>query len=152
MSRRLMGLAAVMLLTQSMWITGCARMEAHSRDQAFREDVDEYGRMLRWGFYDAAAAFLRRPPADGPEHPAGTDPGPAEVDTAALKPVRVTNYEIVSQRFSPSDPNRATVRAHVEYYREDSPTVREITDEQHWWYDEDAGRWYLDGTLPDFSR
>jgi hypothetical protein len=64
----------------------------------------------------------------------------------------VTHYEIISQRFSPRDPNRAVVRARIEYYREDSPTVRELTDEQHWWYDEEARRWYLDGALPDFSR
>ncbi len=147
----------IVLVLLAIGVLGaCARIKEHTREQSFQEDISEYGRMIRWGFYDAARGYIRKapPPKEdgGASRTADVPQTSEEVDTARLKPVRVTSYEIVSQRFSPRDPNRAVVRAHIEYYREDSPTVRELTDEQQWWYDEKAGRWYLDGTLPEFSR
>lgn len=153
MSRDVLRWLGVVFVVVSI-LGGCARMEEHSRERAFQEDIGEYGRMIRWGFYDAALAFVRESSSE--ESSGGDGEGaadtPMEVDTEALKGIRVTSYEILSQRFSPRDPDRAVVRARIEYYREDSPVVRRLTDEQHWWYDEEAGRWYLDGSLPDFSR
>jgi hypothetical protein len=64
MPGRLAGWIAATLVAVSV-AGGCARIEEHSREQSFQEDIAEYGRMIRWGFYEAALDYIRPAPSAG---------------------------------------------------------------------------------------
>jgi hypothetical protein len=119
-------------------LVGCGSLEERKQMNAFKKDTRDYGRLLRWRGYEGAAQFLRTP-----------DGAPIAVSTRGLGDIRVTSYEIVRSELAP-DAKSATVAAVIDYYNERENRIRTLSDQQHWWYDEQAEKWYLDGNLPPF--
>jgi hypothetical protein len=126
------------IMTIAALVVGCGSLEERKQVNAFKKDTRDYGRLLRWRGYEGAAQSLRTPYG-----------APIAVSTRGLEDIRVTSYEIVRSELAP-DGKSATVDAVIDYYNERENRIRTLSDQQHWWYDEKAEKWYLDGKLPPF--
>lgn len=140
MPRRLFALllaASVLALT-----TGCAVMKSPSaerRDKAFTAAVETYRKLIRWGYFEEAAQYLK-----------GKDAPLPAPDLNAYRGFKVTGYDVGEQMES-NDGNEARVLAQIEFYEVATHVAGSVRDEQYWWYDTEAGRWYLGTPLPVFS-
>ena len=110
-----------------------------SRTDDFDAAVKTYGKLLRWGYYDEAAKVLR-----------ARDGSTVDADLARIARYRVTGYDIGTKLIADTG-REGRVVALIEYYDVDSGVVKELRDEQFWWYDDDSGRWYLGSPLPAFG-
>ena len=109
---------------------GCAT--SADRQDRLDRTLRAYGKAVRWGRFDAAAAFLA--------------PG---APLAALPPgLRVTGYEVLSGRWEDGG-RRWRQRVRIRYYSEEDARERTLEREQSWVYDEAAGRWRLESGLPE---
>lgn len=131
----LIGIAVVALSVS------CARMQNQDKMDKLDLATRTYGKAIRWSHFDSAEAFL------SPESPRLT-----EAEREALeKGIRVTSYEPAEQVMTP-DLIRTTISVKIAYLLDGSNRLRTITDRQNWRYDEEAKRWYLEGSLPDFTE
>jgi hypothetical protein len=130
-------LALLLLAT----LAACGNMPLGKSDRAMVLDaaVNNYRKLIRWGYYDEAAKYLRS--ADG-------KPFAADLKTVAR--YRVTNYTVSTQILA-DDGKEARVIAVIEYYELDSGVIRTLHDAQMWWYDAEGKRWYLATPLPHFG-
>ncbi|MBK6657125.1 MAG: hypothetical protein IPG43_02745 [Proteobacteria bacterium] len=130
-------LAALLLAA----LAGCGSLPLGKSDRAvvLEAALNNYRKLIRWGYYDEAAKYLRTP--DG-------QPIAADLKTAAR--YRVTNYT-VSNSIVADDGKEARVIAAIEYYELDSGVIRLLHDAQMWWYDATGKRWYLASPLPNFG-
>lgn len=132
----------VLLVAALLAVTACSRAPVvgkQGRANAFNEAATNYGKMLRWGYFDEAAAFRRL--RDG-ETPAS--------DLQRLARYRITAYDVKSQLIA--DTGRSgRVLALIEYYDVDSGVLHTLRDEQSWWFDDETKRWYLESDLPGFG-
>jgi len=110
-----------------------------SRTDDFDAAVKTYGKLLRWGYYDEAAKVLR-----------ARDGSAVDADLTRVARYRVTGYDIGSKLVADTG-REGRVVALIEYYDVDSGVVKELRDEQFWWYDDDTKRWYLGSSLPAFG-
>jgi len=101
------------------------------------ESLSAYQSAVRWGDFNQAAAF----------HDGVSPPRRA---TDRLRDVRVTGYNVVSQR---EDNARQTLHQTVEirYHYLGQPTEKMVVDEQDWHYDAQRGDWVIDTPLPSFE-
>ncbi|NIV75234.1 MAG: hypothetical protein GWN37_10450 [Gammaproteobacteria bacterium] len=123
-------------------VAACASYQSRERAIQFEETLRTYRKAIRWSEFDAAYATVQTREDD-------LELG--EPDFEFLDAIRVTSYEITSQRISP-DETEIKVSAEIDFYHENSPTVRHLTDQQLWWYEPEEKRWFLSTGLPDFKR
>ncbi len=132
-------LAALSIVVPS---TGCQVQEAYKeakRHQALEDTVRVYIKAVRWGEYEMAAGLIR-----------ARDGSLPEIDLASLADVRVVKSDHTLAATSPKD-TEAEMFATFQYYRDESTVVRATRQQGTWWYESDTDRWYLDGSLPQFS-
>lgn len=130
-------LVAAMLVSL---LAGCAQLQARRESNALKRTLETYREAIRWGYFETAANY--RHPREGEVR---------ELDPAGLKDVRVVSYEM-SDPVLLSDRHEAHVTARIGYYRSDSGALRQIRQDQTWWYSSKEKHWLLDGDLPDFSH
>ncbi len=128
----------VMLLLSLL--TGCANIQARKESNALKATLETYRKAIRWGYFETAANYRR--PRQGQVR---------ELDPDRLKDVRVVSYEM-SDPVLVGEQHEAHVTAHIGYYRSDSGALRQIRQDQTWWYSSDEKHWLLDGDLPDFRQ
>jgi len=131
------GLMVTMLLAL---LAGCAHIEARKESNALKTTLETYSKAIRWGYFETAANYRR--PRQGEVR---------ELDPVSLRDVRVVSYEM-SDPVLLADQHEAHVAAQIGYYRNDSGAIRQIREEQIWWYSSTEKHWLLDGDLPDFSQ
>ena len=128
-----------MLLLATLTACGGLPLSKSDRSKVLDAALNNYRKLIRWGYYDEAAKYLRS--ADG-------QPLAADLKSAAR--YRVTNYNVSNQILA-DDGKEARVIAAVEYYELDSGVIRVLHDPQMWWYDATGKRWYLASPLPNFG-
>ncbi len=128
-----------MLLVTTLAACGAFPLGKSDRTVMLDAALNNYRKLIRWGYYDEAAKYLRR--ADG-------KPFAADLKNAAR--YRVTNYTVSTQLLA-DDGKEARVIATIEYYELDSGVIRVLHDAQMWWYDHEGKRWYLSSPLPHFG-
>jgi hypothetical protein len=101
--------------------------------------INEYGYALRWQRIDDAVSFHKKRD--------GTSP---DIDTSPMEDIRVTGFSI-DKRILNQDQTEAVVTGELTYYKEDYGTLKKLQFEQHWWYDPEAKRWYLESDFPNFK-
>jgi hypothetical protein len=133
-------LFALLLIAACVTLAGCARIEQKERQIHLDKAVRLYVESIRWGNFDTAAGFIR--PREGTSH---------ALNTRNLGDVRVTAY---SSRILHVDEtiHEAQVAVAFDYYNVNSGTLRSVSQTLLWWFDPVTESWYLDGTLPNFSR
>ena len=121
-------------------VMGCASLGDEKENWLeFDKTSRAYLRALRWGEFEAAYAFKRRPAID------------AKIpDFEDLTDVRVTSYRVKQTIISENEMKVMQI-VDFQYYRMRNVTVRTITDRQKWEYDEEKERWYLLSELPNFE-
>lgn len=132
----------VVFCTTVILLAGCAgapSIAKKSRSNAFEAAVTTNAKLMRWGYFDEAANYVRA--QDGSE---------IEIDLARISRFRVTGYRIASQ-LTADNHREGRVVAMVEYYEIDSGVLHTLRDEQYWWYDDESKRWYLGSPLPSFG-
>jgi len=120
--------------------TSLPSIATQSRSISLDASLSIYRKMIRWGYYDEAAKYLRT-----------SDGSVASPDLDRVAQYRVTNYNMGDQLIADNG-KEARVIAMIEYYELDSGVIHTLRDEQHWWYDEDEKRWYLGSPLPGFGH
>ena len=118
----------------------CLMLAACAHDSALMrktETLRAYQSAVRWGDFNQAAAF----------HDGVSPPRRA---TDRLRDVRVTGYDVVSQR---EDKTRQTLHQTVKirYHYIGDPVEKTTIDEQDWHYDQQRGDWVIDTALPTFE-
>ena len=98
-----------------------------------------YERALRWQDYDLIIGF----------HKNERDKLTAE-RRKYLKQFRVTAYNVVYSKIE-KDNKHASQVIEIKYYNDAYATVRELTLNNKWEYDDKALRWQLTNDLPDFK-
>ena len=117
-------------------LPGCLASVPSKDVENLNAEVKTYGKYIRWRAYDDATTYIK--------HPEGEL---ISVDTAALKEIRVTKYEVLTVILN-EEKTEAEVTAEISYYHERVNNVHTIQDKQQWWLDEDSGRWFINGPLP----
>jgi hypothetical protein len=131
-------LLAALLLTA---LAGCGSMPLGKSDRGIvlEAALNNYRKLIRWGYYDEAAKYLR-----------SNDGQPITADLKRAARYRVTSYSVSNQLVA-DDGKEARVIAAIEYYELDSGVIRVLHDAQMWWYDAESKRWYLASPLPNFG-
>jgi hypothetical protein len=132
-------LFTLLMIAAFVALTGCAKFEHKERQIRLDQAVRVYADSIRWGNFDTATGFIR--PRDGMPPALSTNLGDVRVTAYASRILHIdeTSHE-------------AQVTASFDYYNVNSGTIRSTSQTVLWWFDPVTERWYLDGTLPDFSR
>jgi len=120
-------------------LAGCSLVKgpaAERRDKAFVQAVETYRKLIRWGYFEQAMQYQK-----GRDEPL---PAPNLGDYAGYK---ITGYDVGEQVLS-NDGDEARVIAQIEFFETDSRVAGSVRDEQLWWYDKEAARWYIGSPLP----
>jgi hypothetical protein len=127
----------IFILLLAMVMSACASNQ-HGLD-LLDKSMFAYERALRWQNYDVVIAVHRN---------AQQKLTPAQREQ--LKKYRVTAYEQVFSQVG-NDGKTATQVVEINYYREADMTIKKMTLNNKWEYDEPASRWYLINPIPDFK-
>lgn len=100
---------------------------------------EAYSAAVRWGQYPLALEYLREK-----EEPTG------DINDELLENIRVTSYRKMAGSMS-DDELEARYTVRITFHHVESVAIKEIVDQQLWWYDELNKRWFKDGGLPDFA-
>jgi hypothetical protein len=123
-------------------LTACPQIRgpgAERRDKAFVQAVETYRKLIRWGYFEQASEYLK-----------GKDAPLPAPKLAAYAGYKVTGYDVGEEVLS-NDGDEARVVALIEFYEVASHITGTVRDEQYWWYDNEAKRWYLGTPLPVMS-
>lgn len=102
------------------------------------DSLSEFRKALRWGFYDAAVAYIKTKNYDKPLR-----------DRTHLKNIRITSYEYGGRRFL-EDESTTEVLALISFYDVNRGSVVTLQEKQIWYLDPELNNWFLDGDIPDF--
>ena len=132
----------VLVLACVLALTACGGMPSvkrEARSNKFEAAVKTYAKLVRWGYYDEAAKYLR-----------ARDGSTIDADLAMASRFRVSAYKPLSSIVADSN-DEGRVVAMIDYYEIDSGVIRTLRDEQLWWYDTEVKRWFLGSPLPNFD-
>lgn len=132
----------LLLLGLVLVFAGCASapmLGKQNRTNSLEASAESYRKLIRWGYFDEAAKYLRNP-----------DGTPAPADLARVARYRVTAYAVASSLLADNG-KEARVVAVIEYYEIDAGVVASLRDQQLWWFDDADKHWYLASGLPAFG-
>jgi hypothetical protein len=117
--------------------TGCGGIKDDKVAMRLESSLSAYRQSIRWGYWDAAAAFL---------HPSKR----TEIDSEALENIRVTSYEVVQPPVVDEDMQAAQL-VRIEYVLNDRQRLESLADRQDWRFEEASNAWWLHSSLPKFK-
>lgn len=120
-------------------LAACGGSGSAKRLDTLDEAVNHYGQALRWGRYEDAEAFHMS--REGQR---------AMFKAENLESIRITGYSVRERTLS-EDLLEADVSGDYSYYSTSYGTLRHVSFQQKWWYDEEAKRWFVEGELPEFK-
>ena len=125
------------LVLFAVLLSGCAYIETNSRMQQFDDLQRSYARAMTWSNLDAAYSATRAAEKM------------AQADGAAFQDIKITSYEVASQKVEESG---KTIRriAQIRYVHTERMIERKLTVEEEWKYSEDSKRWILESGFPQF--
>ena len=127
------------LMLAALCIVGCSGVTPiakKSRAISFESTTKTYGKLMRWGYFDEAAGYVR-----------SKDGTAIEIDLDRIARYRVTSYKNTVVLLA-DEGSEGRVVAAIEFYEIDSGVLKTIRDEQMWWYDAESERWFLGSGLP----
>ena len=134
------GTVAVLII---LMLAACSNVPGISkkvRSSDFNKAIETHAKLMRWGYYDEAAAYLRT-----------QDGSLIDPELARIARYRISSYEVISQLVADTG-REGRVVILVEYYEIDSGRLDKLRYEQFWWHDTETDRWFLGSPLPPFGR
>ncbi len=119
-------------------LLSCGGTTERQKMETLSNAIDDYAYALRWGRTDDAVSYHINEDGSRPE-----------IDSSVMDSIRVTGFEITDRTINPEQ-TEATVKGELNYYQNNSATIRTLEYDQHWWYESDSGQWFLDSDFPDF--
>ncbi len=127
------------LVAITLTLSSCASMEKNKQHDLINVSLNDFRKALRWGYFENATHLIQIKDYKEPLR-----------NFEYMKNVRITAFEYGNKRFS-EEGNRLDVTALISFYSVNQGTVKDITENQTWWFDAEKKRWFLDGDLPDLS-
>ena len=127
-----------LLVVAMLGLSGCPRIEDHSKSLKLSDTVKLYVKAVRWGDYELASRLFRN-----------KDGATPVIDLSKYEGIRVTRESHEVRAANPSA-SEATMRAVFEYHLDSSARIRKVVQTLDWWYDEESETWFAAGTLPKF--
>jgi hypothetical protein len=128
-------------LAMLVFVAGCASNDVKRRVEDLDKTVRAYEKLIRWGYFEDAAAFRRARPSS---------PTPLAYNADRYRDIRVTSYDEAKRTLS-STGKEAAVVSEIGFYRTDMGIVKALRYPQLWWYSATEKHWFLDSDLPDFN-
>lgn len=128
-----------LLLMIACILAGCGRFPSPSeerRHKALTVATETYRKLLRWGYYEEAAQYLK---GKGEEIP--------RPDLTRLARYKISSYN-ASEELRNDTGDEVRIIVFLEYYEIDSGTAKTLRDEQYWWFDGEEERWFLGSPMP----
>ncbi len=132
-------LLALMLCVLALQGCDIRKPSVDKRLQALDTVVRTYRKLMRWGYYEQAAQYLK-----------ARDESDLSPNLEHLSHFKVTGF-YVGERLATDAAMEARVLAQIQYYDIDSGVAESYRDDQFWWYDETEKRWYLGTPMPNFG-
>lgn len=120
--------------------TGFLTPREERRQKALFEATDTYRKLLRWGYFEEAAQYLK---GNGEEIP--------RPDLARMAHYKISGYH-PSEQLQNDTGDEVRLIALIDYYDIDSGAANSLRDEQYWWYDAEQKRWYLGSPMPGLGK
>ncbi|MGD9603348.1 MAG: hypothetical protein AB7O21_01645 [Gammaproteobacteria bacterium] len=120
-------------------LIGCSHLLSpgeERRQKKLAVATETYRKLLRWGYYEEAAQYLK-----------GNGEEVSRPDLAQLARYKISGYH-ASEELRNDTGDEVRLIALIDYYEIDSGNARTLRDEQYWWYDAEAERWYLGSPMP----
>ncbi|MGI9334165.1 MAG: hypothetical protein ACR2RL_13535 [Gammaproteobacteria bacterium] len=132
------GLAAGALAAIALLAAGCGGVESTERAYGLDRAVRTYSHAVRWNKLAEANAYAR--PRDGELQP---------YDPKVYEGLSVLSNDLSIGALN-DELDEAGVDMNFGYHWDDSAVVRSLSQQTVWYWDDEDGRWYLDGGLPVF--
>ena len=129
------------LISSSFVFTGCSNMAEREKVSLLQTSIRQYGQAVRWARYKNMYDFHL-----------GKDGFKPKLILDKYKGIQVTAFNIIEDGEISDELKEADVIAEISYYDEDYATVNTIKHLQHWWYEEESKRWFIDAKLPEFRK
>jgi len=140
MKRSIALLASLMLL-----ISACASDGAAAKNRGMNKARDralyDYASTIHWSEFDKATAFVD--PEWLKAHPL------SKLDMDRYKQVQITGYDVRTVEIQPDGSFDQVVE--IRLINVNTQVERQITDHQHWRWDDKAKHWWLTTGLPDIT-
>jgi hypothetical protein len=129
----LLPLCALLLLS------ACNPIRESGRDRSLQATLKAFESTVRWGELASIQTFLK------------DDLQPKEGKAPKYDNVRITAYRVVQPGVMLDDGSVAISKAQISYVLKDRQVERNLIDEQHWEFQEEAGEWRRSNPLPKFN-
>ena len=126
-------------------LVGCSFIDFR-RGNDFGSRVRSFSQAIRWSEFEKAQGYVRKRKREGHvQNP----------DFDYLKNIKVTKYQSTNKRPAESFEELTSdiiLVYEIDYFIKDSYKIKQLSYEQLWWYDTEAGNWFLDSDLPKFEQ
>jgi hypothetical protein len=119
-------------------LLSCSGTIERKKLETLNEAIDNYAYALRWSRTEDAVSYHFNEDGDKPE-----------IDSSIMDSIKVTGFEITDRNVNPEQ-TEATVEGKLNYYKNNSATIRTLEFNQRWWYEDNTKKWLLDSAFPEF--
>ncbi len=131
----------LIMLIPCILSTACSGVQKREKVSTLQTAIKQYGQAVRWARYKNMYDFHLDKDGNKPK-----------LNLNDYKGIQVTAFNVVEDGEINEELKEADVIAEFSYYDEDYATVNTIKHVQHWWYEEEVKRWFLDAKLPEFRK
>jgi len=125
-------------------LVGCSSLLDFKQGNDFGSRVYSFSQAIRWSNFEKAQEYVRK-----------REGHVQNPDFDYLKNIKVTKYQSTNKRpeesFKEVTSNIILVYE-IEYFIKDTYKIKQLSYEQIWWYDTEAGNWFLNSDLPKFEQ
>lgn len=127
-------LKLVFICTISTSLFSCS--VTSNKMEMLEKSMMSYERAIRWGEFTRAKTYHKK------------DSALSDIERRRLKLYRISGYSIIQNQTV--DQHNAYLLVEIKYYKNDRPSIKNVTVKQHWKRDKEGKVWYLDSPFPKF--
>lgn len=134
-----MNLRKLVLFFLVLICSACAAMKAQNQIDKFELSLRQYSSALRWGHWSEAYSYH-----------ISKDKKQPEMLIENLERFSVASFTVLDRNISPEG-DEAIIVVNIKYYDEQIGTLRNIKQQQVWWYNTEVKRWLTESDFPEFK-
>jgi hypothetical protein len=128
-----------LVLILSLFLCSCNDTGVRNKVSNLDESIKQYNIALRWAMHENLDGY--HVTRDGERK---------KINRKSLENIRITGFDFSEKELN-DEATEATVNGEIKYYRTDVGTLKSLSYEQIWWYDEDLKRWFMESDFPVFN-